>query len=124
MKDGLVDLFAVDRHRKRMSEPLILEEPPPFRIQVVHVRIKRHLGTFARDPAQNPVTVSLLAFLQESVVGECKVVGLQITFAASDLCRNKLPAGYRHRDLIDIGKLFSVRVDAMEIRVPVENIPV
>jgi hypothetical protein len=59
--------------------------------------------------------------LQEGVVVEAQIARLQVALAGAGLGRDDLAVGNVHEDAVDIGELPSGAVDAMEIRIALED---
>ena len=75
--DDLVDLMPVDGQRQGAAEAHVAHQLAPHRIAGGQIGEEREAGAIAGLPQHDPVAAVLLAFLEEGVVGEADVLGLQ-----------------------------------------------
>ncbi len=106
--DDLVDLVAVDRHRKRATEANVAHQAAPDRINGVEVGKQRDLRALAGRPQIGVEAVRLFGLLEEGEVVEADEAGLQVAFAGAGLGRNDVRCDEVHQYLVDIGKLVAL----------------
>jgi hypothetical protein len=109
-------LIASDSARRKRGSRL-----PPDGVLGVQVRVERQLRALGGIPETHVEGALPRGLAQEGVVVEGEAARLQVGLARVDLERDQLGVGDRHRHPVDIGKLQSVRVDAVEERVAHEH---
>ena len=119
--DDLVDFVPVDAERQRAPEAHVAHQLAPLGILGVEVRIERDLRAERLLPQPHVILVALLALLEERVVVEAQVARLQVDVAGAGLRRDQLVVGDADDDAVDVRKLPSRAVDAVEIRVAHEH---
>ena len=117
----LVDLLAMDAEGQGPAEPDVLEERAPDRVVHVEVRQVGDLGAGPVLPEADVVAVLFGRFLEEGVVVEAEITGLQVTVASPGLRRNDVRGADAEEDAVDVRQLLSRGVHAVEIGVADEN---
>ncbi|MCY1301796.1 hypothetical protein D9M70_514290 [compost metagenome] len=121
VEDCLVDLGAVDGQRERTANAHILQQRPPDRVGAVEVRQQRQARALRLLPQKHLDRVPLLGILEESIVDKVDARRLKVAFARARLRRDQRRRADVEHELVYIGKLQPVLVDAVEVGVALKD---
>ena len=121
--DRLLDLVAVDGMRQRDPELLGREELGDLRVRLVGLVEGDHgVGAAEGRPGDDAVLPALLVLLEDRVVRHLDVPLLHVHLAGDRGQVERLDVGEEgEADLVEVGQLVAVGIDADEVRIPPEG---